>query len=146
MEQTTKRNAGILLAISSLPSSFGIGDFGPEARKFADFLRSANQSYWQLLPLNPTLKGSGYSPYSSISSMAGNTLLISPELLVAAGLLDNEDMQQSRISCESSCNYDQAEDLKNKIFDKAYNNFLQQTNHALQKEFDEFCRQQKIWL
>ena len=80
-----KRGAGILLHITSLPSVFGIGDMGPEAKKFADFLHRSKQKYWQLLPLNPTEEGQGHSPYSSISSRAGNTLLISPKVLLLKG-------------------------------------------------------------
>src|SRR5215212_8703586 len=89
-----KRRAGILLHISSLPSRFGIGDLGPEARLFADSLHRSKQKYWQLLPLNPTEQGQGHSPYSSISSRAGNTLLISPELLAEEGVLDAEELKQ----------------------------------------------------
>lgn len=88
-----KRGAGILLHISSLTSPFGIGDLGPGAKMFADFLHRSGQKYWQLLPLNPTEQGQGHSPYSSISSRAGNTLFISPQLLVNEGLLDPEHLQ-----------------------------------------------------
>src|SRR3954449_2852612 len=89
-----KRGAGVLLHISSLPSYFGIGDMGPEAKSFADFLHRSGQKYWQLLPLNPVEEGQGYSPYSSISSRAGNTLLISPKLLVDDGLLSADELEQ----------------------------------------------------
>ncbi|MFL5811124.1 MAG: malto-oligosyltrehalose synthase, partial [Flavisolibacter sp.] len=75
-----ERGAGILAHISSLPSPFGIGDMGPEAKAFADFLSRSRQKYWQLLPLNPIEAGQGHSPYSSISSRAGNILFISPEV------------------------------------------------------------------
>src|SRR5688500_4844613 len=81
------RSAGILLHITSLPSKFGIGDLGPEARKFVDFLKESKQKYWQLLPLNPIGPEQTYSPYSSVSSMAGNVLLISPEDLATDRLL-----------------------------------------------------------
>ena len=75
------RNSGVLMHITSLPSKFGIGDFGAGAREFADMLHHTYQKYWQLLPLNPVEQESQYSPYSSYSSMAGNTLLLSPEIL-----------------------------------------------------------------
>ena len=68
------RSSGILLHPTSLPSPFGIGDLGPEAYKFVDFLAAAGQSLWQVLPLGPT--GYGDSPYASYSAFAGNTLLI----------------------------------------------------------------------
>ena len=76
-----QRASGILLHVTSLPSKYGIGDLGPEAYKFADFLADAKQRYWQVLPLGPTSAKSGCSPYDCLSAFAGNTLLISPELL-----------------------------------------------------------------
>ncbi|MGV3586659.1 MAG: malto-oligosyltrehalose synthase [Adhaeribacter sp.] len=90
LQAVNERGAGILMHITSLPSAFGIGDMGPETRKFTDFLQRSNQKYWQLLPLNPIEKGQGYSPYSSISSRAGNPLLISPVVLAREGLLDEK--------------------------------------------------------
>ena len=82
------RGSGILLHITSLPSPFGMGDMGPGAYRFADFLEEAGQSLWQILPLNPT----AYSPYHSSSSFASNPYLISPEVLVTDGLLDEADL------------------------------------------------------
>src|SRR3954462_7310624 len=82
------RASGILLHPTSLPGRFGIGDLGPEAYKFVDFLAGAGQSLWQVLPLGPT--GYGDSPYACYSAFAGNTLLISPERLLAEGLLDGD--------------------------------------------------------
>ena len=76
-----KRSSGILLHITSLPSPFGIGDLGPEAYEFVEFLETSGTKYWQILPLTPTDAGYKHSPYSSDSAFAGNTLLISPELL-----------------------------------------------------------------
>src|SRR5829696_5992036 len=71
------RASGILLHPTSLPGGFGVGDLGPEAYKFVDFLESAGQSLWQVLPLGPT--GYGDSPYACYSAFAGNTLLVSTE-------------------------------------------------------------------
>ena len=99
------RGSGILLHITSLPSAFGIGDLGPQAYKFADFLFQAQQSYWQVLPLNPTDQACGNSPYSSISAYAGNTLLISPELLLDAGFLTAEDVAEVPPLPASRCDY-----------------------------------------
>lgn len=82
------RSSGILLHPTSLPSAFGIGDLGPAAFRFADFLAAAGQRLWQVLPLNPTDGGSGHSPYHSVSAFAGNPLLISPEALAQKGLLE----------------------------------------------------------
>jgi 4-alpha-glucanotransferase len=79
-----ERASGILLHPTSLPGPYGIGDLGPAAYKFVDFLVAAGQTYWQILPLGPT--GYGDSPYQTFSAFAGNPLLISPELLVEDGL------------------------------------------------------------
>src|SRR5207247_4010760 len=81
------RSSGILLHPTSLPGRFGIGDLGQEAYRFADFLEASGQSLWQVLPLGPT--GYGDSPYACYSAFAGNTLLISPDQLIADGLLSN---------------------------------------------------------
>lgn len=141
-----KRGAGILLHISSLPSPFGIGDVGPEAKSFADFLHSSGQKYWQFLPLNPTEEGQGHSPYSSISSRAGNTLFISPELLANEGLLNFEDLQQYHLPQENRTNYREAEKVKSEIFEKAWKNFQHGEGDHLQHAYKEFCRKEAYWL
>lgn len=85
------RSSGILMHITSLPNETGIGSFGKEAYEFVDFLKAAGQSYWQLLPIGPT--GYGDSPYQSLSTFAGNILLIDLEVLKKKGLLKDEDFQ-----------------------------------------------------
>ena len=87
------RRAGILLPISSLPSSYGIGGFTKEAYDFVDFLKEAGQSYWQILPLGPT--GFGDSPYQSFSSFAGNPYFICIDSLVNDGELTQGDLVES---------------------------------------------------
>src|SRR5215831_5843076 len=83
------RASGLLLHVTSLPSAYGIGDLGPEAFAWIDRLHSAGQGWWQALPLGPT--GYGNSPYQPLSSFAGNTLIVSPQALIADGLLDPHD-------------------------------------------------------
>ena len=83
------RASGVLLHVTSLPSSYGIGDLGPTAIKWIDLLHEVGQSWWQALPLGPT--GYGDSPYQSLSSFAGNGLLISPDWLIEDGLLRAAD-------------------------------------------------------
>src|ERR1041384_6867325 len=83
------RASGILLHPTSLPGRFAIGDLGPAAFAFADFLAAGGQSLWQVLPLGPT--GYGDSPYAGYSAFAGNTLLISPEKLIESGLITEVD-------------------------------------------------------
>ena len=80
---THERMSGILLHVTSLPSYGGIGDFGPAAYAFVDFLAAAKQRLWQVLPLSPT--GYGNSPYSALSAFAGNPLFISLERLAKEG-------------------------------------------------------------
>lgn len=141
-----KRGAGILLHISSLPSAFGIGDLGPEAKKFADFLHRSGQKYWQLLPLNPTEEGQGHSPYSSISSRAGNTLFISPEFLAQEGLMDFTDLEQYYLPRENKINYAEAERVKGDIFEKTWKNFQNGKGHHLHDNFKNFCKKEACWL
>ncbi|MDP2847768.1 MAG: 4-alpha-glucanotransferase [Humidesulfovibrio sp.] len=89
-----RRTSGVLLHLTSLPSRFGIGDLGPEALRFAEFLTLAGQSRWQMLPLNPTASSLGNSPYSSFSAFAGNTLCISPEGLCEDNLLPRRELDR----------------------------------------------------
>jgi 4-alpha-glucanotransferase len=142
MISKTKRAAGILMPITSLPAPFGIGDFGPEAIAFAEFLTRANQRYWQILPLNPIEKQQGFSPYSSVSSMAGNTLLISPEYLVRDGLLDADDLLNATLPNTGQVLYEEAEQGKEDLLELAYRNFVSQS----QRSFDDFCDREAYWL
>lgn len=89
-----KRSSGILMAISSLPSPYGIGTLGQAAYDFADFLQAAGQRYWQMLPLGPTSYGD--SPYQSFSAYAGNPYFIDPELLIADGLLTKSECSRCK--------------------------------------------------
>src|SRR5215831_21085360 len=85
------RSSGILLHPTSLPGPYGIGELGPQAHAFADFLRDAGQRIWQVLPLGPT--GYGDSPYQCFSAFAGNLLLISLETLMQRGYLQSADLE-----------------------------------------------------
>src|SRR5215469_5894302 len=84
------RSSGILLHPTSLPGRYGIGELGPEAHAFADFLHDSGQRIWQVLPLGPT--GYGDSPYQCFSAFAGNPLLISLDRLVELGYLSANDI------------------------------------------------------
>ena len=142
----TGRTAGILMHISSLPGPYGIGDLGKPAKSFADFLHRTGQSHWQLLPLNPTSKATGHSPYSSISAFAGNTLLISPDLLVESGLLQKSDLQKKTTSLSGKVNYDEAEVNKRVILEKAYLRFCSESSRKDKERFRSFCKREKLWL
>jgi len=130
--------------ISSLPSRFGIGDFGPQAYQFVDLLAKNNQHFWQVLPLNPTEFKHGNSPYHSYSAFAGNPLFISPELLYQEGLLNKENLNDSYLPEQQNIDFDTIYPLKNKLLKKACHFFKQIPD--LQQEFDCFCQQQTFWL
>ncbi|SDE96119.1 4-alpha-glucanotransferase/malto-oligosyltrehalose synthase,TIGR02401 [Mucilaginibacter pineti] len=141
-----KRSAGIIMHITSLPSRYGVGDIGPGARAFADFLGNAQQRYWQLLPLNPTSEATGYSPYSSASSMAGNTLLISPDDLVADGLLSQDDVAPYYLSDTATVDFDGAGELKNKLFVIACHRFRRNASSEEQEDYIRFKKKESSWL
>ena len=142
----TNRGAGILMHITSLPSPFGVGDLGPESYSFADFLSRSGQKYWQLLPLNPTGAEQRFSPYSSVSSMAGNTLLISPALLVEAGLLTADDIKNYKLPVNAKVNYTEAQHIKNQLLSQAYLNFTNGQFKLLKKQFEQFLQTEAYWL
>ena len=140
-----ERSAGILLHISSLPSRFGIGDLGPESYAFADFLDTAGQTFWQILPISPTEVSSGNSPYSGLSAFAGNILLISPEQLLEDGLLEKKDLLE-KVANSNKVNYEEVTRLKIGLLDKAFSNFEKGTNKELSNAFDKFVKEEAIWL
>ncbi|MCL4518071.1 MAG: 4-alpha-glucanotransferase [Thaumarchaeota archaeon] len=129
------------MSITSLPSDFGIGDLGPSALRFAELLSECKQSYWQVLPVTPT--GKGNSPYDSISSFAGNTLLISPEILAADGFLNDLPKISQDHSQASRVNYPDIIALKRKMIGAAYERFKEIGDHS---DFQEFCGQNSAWL
>jgi 4-alpha-glucanotransferase len=140
-----KRNAGILLHLTSLPTPFGIGDLGPSAKAFADFLYRNKQRYWQILPNGPIEKEQHYSPYSSASSVAGNSLLISPELLKHDALLSETDLKKYQIKNNGKVKYDEAVFNKNILFDKAYATFTAGQS-PMNRQFEMFCEEEALWL
>ncbi|RFZ85052.1 malto-oligosyltrehalose synthase [Mucilaginibacter terrenus] len=144
-KQYQGRSAGVLMHITSLPSAYGIGDLGSQAYRFAQMLHDSCQQYWQILPLNATSAGDGHSPYSSYSSQAGNTLLISPEQLHKDGLLSNDDLKAAKIPATNQVDFKKAEEIKTALLDKAWENF-NGSNHALLNQFEEFCTKEASWI
>ncbi|HLE24606.1 MAG TPA: 4-alpha-glucanotransferase [Thermodesulfobacteriota bacterium] len=138
-----RRGSGILLHITSLPSNFGIGDLGPSSCRFADFLSESKQSFWQILPLNPTDLAFGSSPYSSPSAFAGNPLLISPESLVADGLLSSSDIEDAHLFSNERVDFTAVTNYKEALLQKAFNNFKKKGSS---NEFEEFCVKNSYWL
>lgn len=139
-----KRGSGILCHITSLPSPFGIGDLGPGAYAFADFLAASKQSYWQILPLNPTNERYADSPFCSMSSCAGNTVLISPELLASKGLLSQSELLDHPPFSEEKVNYAEASRYKQRLFKRAHARFKQRAANS--HDFNRFCNGHRAWL
>lgn len=140
------RRSGILLHITSLPSSFGIGDLGPVARQFAELLKENMQTYWQILPLNPTALDSGNSPYMSTSAFAGNTLLINLDHLSEEGLLKEEEIETHRGLPDKRIDYPSAIALKNRLLNVAYQRFKELRSKKESDHFDRFCLDNANWL
>lgn len=141
-----ERSAGILMHITALPSTFGIGDLGPVADSFIDFLSDARQRYWQILPLNPTKEGNEHSPYSSNSAFAGNVLLISPEGLFQDGLLSREEMKDAELGINDKIDFVAVEKSKGRLLGRAYGRFLKMTGNFLSELYEEFCSGESDWL
>ena len=114
----SRRGAGVLLHPTSLPGRFGIGDLGPEAVRFLDWLAEAGQTMWQMLPLGPT--GLGDSPYVAESVFAGNPLLISPEALQDDGLVDEVVLGAAPQFREDAVDFDAVRRWKNAVWRGAW--------------------------
>ena len=135
--------SGVLLHVASLPSPYGIGDLGPAARVWVDHLHEAGQSWWQALPLGPT--GYGNSPYQSLSSFAGNELLISPDGLTEDGLLRSQDCEGNSFPT-AAIDYGAVIPFKRRILEKAWSNFCAGEREDLQAAYEQFCNTHGHWL
>ena len=138
------RASGVLLHVSSLPSRYGIGDVGPAALAVVDRLQAAGQSWWQALPLGPT--GYGNSPYQSLSSFAGNGLLISPDWLIEEGLLQASDCEEGRSLPKNAVDYNAVIAFKYKLIERAWSSFSAMRRSGLRLDYDQFCLDQAHWL
>jgi 4-alpha-glucanotransferase len=138
------RASGLLLHVTSLPSPYGIGDLGSSAYSWIDRLHDAGLAWWQSLPLGPT--GYGNSPYQSMSSFAGNALLVSPGFLISDGLIQASDAQSH--FPEDAVDYDSVLPFKWRMLAKAWANFRagQHSGTDLAAAYDEFCARQAHWL
>ena len=137
------RLTGILLHPTSLPSRGGIGDFGAAAYEFLDFLASARQGLWQVLPLGPPANGN--SPYSSTSAFAGNPLLISLERLAQRGWIDAAELNGLPNSA-GPIDYDLVHEHKLPLLNKGARKFLDSARGAARARFDRFCAENGWWL
>ena len=134
------RKSGILLAISSIPSKYGIGTFSKEAYEFVDFLEKAGQKLWQILPLGPT--GYGDSPYQSFSTFAGNPYYIDLEEFIEKGFLTEEECENSDFLDGAYVDYEKIFYTKFALLKKAYKN----SNIKEDKDFAAFVKENAKWL
>ena len=137
------RGSGLLLHVTSLQSPYGIGDVGPAALSWIDRLHDAGQSWWQALPLGPT--GYGNSPYQSLSSFAGNGLIISPDWLIEDELLKRSDIQAGSFP-KTRIDYNAVIPFKHGLLEKAWANFSAGARPDLRPAYEQFRNDQADWL
>jgi 4-alpha-glucanotransferase len=137
------RASGVLLHVTSLPSPYGIGDLGPTALAWVDRLHEAGQRWWQALPLGPT--GYGDSPYQSLSSFAGNELLISPDGLIEDALLQAADRAHDAFS-PSVVEYEKVVPFKIRLLATAWSRFTAGARPDLRPAYEQFCQAHAPWL
>jgi 4-alpha-glucanotransferase len=138
-----ERASGILLHPTSLPSRGGIGDLGPAAYEFLDFLAAGKQRLWQVLPLGPL--GYGNSPYSATSAFAGNPLLISLERLAERGWLAGERLAALPQEV-GRVDYEAVSAAKYELLREAAGNFLRRASGMESMRFERFCSENRWWL
>lgn len=135
------RTSGVLMPISSLPSPYGIGTMGKQARRFVDFLVRGGQKYWQILPICPTSYGD--SPYQSFSSFAGNPYFIDLEYLCKDKLLTKKECESFQWGSNPKyVDYGIMYESRYALLRKAYVRFMKKKP----QDFDEFCEKEKQWL
>jgi 4-alpha-glucanotransferase len=139
----SQRSSGILLHPTSLPSRGGIGDLGPAAYEFVDWLAAAKQTLWQVLPLGPV--GFGNSPYSCTSAFAANVLMISLERLADRGLIAGARIAAST-AMDSAVDFDRVRQHKLPLLREAASNFFRAASGAARERYNHFCRDNHWWL
>jgi 4-alpha-glucanotransferase len=138
------RASGILLHPTSLPGPHGIGELGTEAYRFLDYLVSAGQSLWQVLPLGPT--GYGDSPYACFSSFAGNPLLISLDTLVEWGALNRDELDGAAAFPRNRVHYGPLIEWKTPLLHRAADRFLASGARERREAFEQFRSREAWWL
>ena len=142
-----QRTSGLLLHITSLPGKSGSGTLGREAYEFADFLKKAGQSYWQILPSGPVCGHLDYSPYSSPSTFAGNILFIDLQLAVDKGWLPATALAEPENGITGDfVDFDAISGEKSRLLREAATRFFANAEPADQEDFVAFCRSEAYWL
>ena len=141
---TSRRSSGILLHPTSLPGPYGIGDVGPTAHRWLDWLAGSGCTYWQVLPLGPT--GYGDSPYFCFSAFAGNPYLVSPELLVSDGLLDRTALAGRPEFPSDRVDFGRVIPWKLELLDRAHRRFQADPPGDCAARYRAFRRAHAGWL
>ena len=139
-----KRSSGILLHPTSLPGPYGIGDLGPQAFRWIDFLSGAGCRLWQVLPIGPT--GYGDSPYQCFSAFAGNPYLISPEALLREDLLHPDDLFDRPRFPDERVDFGTVIGWKLGVLDRSFHRFKNTNSPSLKAEYEKFRTEQSAWL
>jgi 4-alpha-glucanotransferase len=139
-----ERASGILLHPSSLSNRYPIGDLGPAATAFVDFLAESGQRWWQMLPIGPT--GGENSPYQSPSAFAGNPFLMSPDRLLEQGFLGRQDIDLPNSKGVGKVDYPAAADLKTRWLSKAFENYEKISRGGSRSDLDGFAKAESYWL
>jgi 4-alpha-glucanotransferase len=142
--RTGQRASGLLLHPTSLPGRYGIGDLGAAAYQFVDFLVASGQQYWQVLPLGPP--DEVYSPYQGVSSMAGNTLLLSLETLVTEGWLAPDALRDAPVFADASVEYAAVIPWKGTLLRQTAARCVQALAGTARLAFEAFCAEKHAWL
>jgi hypothetical protein len=139
----SQRASGILLHLTSLPNEYPIGDLGPAATSFVDFMAKSGQHLWQMLPIGPL--GAENSPYESSSAFAGNPFLMSPDRLVERGFLTRHEIGSLVTSVVGKVDYSAASVLKRRVLRKAFDHFSEMKTRW-NSELNTFVEKESFWL
>jgi 4-alpha-glucanotransferase len=138
------RSSGILLHPTSLPGAFGSGDLGASSYHFVDWLITAGQSIWQMLPIGPI--GISNSPYLSLSAFAGNPLLIDLHELADSGWLEQNELAISHNFPVNRVDFPKVKSFRMKVLEKAASNFFKSGNSESYRQYQKYCELEKSWL
>lgn len=141
---SSQRVSGVLLHPTSLPGPEGLGNIGPEAYRWVNFLKNSGTQLWQILPLGPT--GYGDSPYQCFSAFAGNAYLVSSEILLDQGLLQESDLQDRPDFPEEEIEFSTALQWQLALLEAAFRNFKNQGQSEMLAQFEAFRNAEASWL
>jgi malto-oligosyltrehalose synthase/4-alpha-glucanotransferase len=144
--RSRNRAAGVLLHVTSLASPYAMGDFGPSAYRFVDWLKATGHTYWQVLPFTPVTEGAGWSPYSTPSAMAGNTMFISPEILAEEGMIERKELEGWKRKNKGKVDFSEVQAISDEVLTLAWHRFRQKVPNQSQERFEAFCAAEKYWL